>query len=134
MSKQTRPPRRPISKKKPYSLPWLREKEIYYFCLQYNDWKKRLSSIQFNGSHDEWSDPTGEEAVTRVMCERNMKIVEDACKMVYPEEWKLLLKGVTDQKVTWDNLKLMYDFKCGKNRYYEYKHMVYYLVSQKDRV
>ena len=123
-------PRWPMSEKHPCYLNEFKEKEMVYFCLQYPDWKRRLNYILLQ----EGKDPTYKEAAIRNMCEQNIKIVEDACKSVYREQWEVLLKGVTDQKSNWYNIKLVHDIKCGKDKYYEYKHMVYYYVSLKDRI
>lgn len=123
-------PRRPSSEKNPYHLNEFREKEIIYFCLQYNDWKKRLNVINLRHS----SNPTEEEACIRNACLENMRIVENACKRAYEAEWELLLKGVTDQGSNWYNFKLLKGMQCGRDRYYELKHEVYYYVSQKDRI
>lgn len=125
-------PRRPLSERSPYHLDEFREKEIIYFCLQYPDWKKRLNDILLRESRDEWSDPTGEEGIERVSYQEKMKIVEDACKHVLPEEWELLLKGVTDSDSNWYNFRLVKGLKCGRDAYYNFKHQVYYYVNLKD--
>ena len=126
-------PRRPLSIKNPYYLEEFKEREIIYYCLQYRGWKKRLNVYNLRTSENEWSDPTGEEAVERTICERNMKIVENACKKVYEKEWELLLQGVTDPDSNWYNYKLVKGLKCGRKTYYDLKHQVYFHVSQKDR-
>ena len=59
-----------------------------------------------------------------------MKIVEDACKKASADEWELLLKGVTDAESNWTNLKMVKGLKCGRDRYYQLKHQVYFYVSQ----
>lgn len=127
-------PKRPTSKKKPYHLEGFREREIIYYCLQYNGWKRRHNEVMLRKSRGEWYDPVQEEGDTRLNYEARMNIVEDACKAVNPEQWELLLKGVTDEDSNWYNFKLVKGLKCGRDKYYEQKHMVYYLVSQKDRV
>ena len=126
-------PRRSLSERNPYYLSEYREREIIYFCLQYNEWKKRLGEILLRKSGGEWSKPTEEEGDERLGCEERMRIVENACKKVSPDEWKLLLLGVTDPDSNWYNHKLVKGFKCGRDKYYMQKHMVYYFVSQKDR-
>lgn len=125
-------PRRPLSEKNSYHLNEFREREIIYFCLQYNYWKRRAKVVVVRNSSDEWNSPTEEEALTIAQCKENMKIVEDACKTAYPEQWELLLKGVTDPDSNWNNLKLVKGLAVGRDKYYELKHHVYYLVSQKD--
>lgn len=123
-------PRRPLSERNPYHLDEFREKEIVYFCYQYDSWKKRLKDIKFIGGTDEWSDPTSKEAIDRINCEQKMKIVENACKRAYPKEWELLLEGVTNPDANFTYLKMMRGFKCGRDRYYSLKHQVYFYVAQ----
>lgn len=127
-------PRRPLSEKNPYHLGEYREREIIYFCFQYPEWKKRVNTLTVRGGSNEWSDPTGDEAVERTIYAKNMQIVEDACKRVSPEEWELLLKGITDSESSWYNHKLVKGLKCSRDKYYEQKHIAYYYISQKDRV
>ena len=127
-------PRRPLSEKNPFYLEPFREREIIYFCLQYRGWKQRLNYILIRQSNGEWSKPTEEEGDERVSCEEKMRIVENACKRVSPDEWQLLLQGVTDPDSNWYNFKLVKGLKCGRDAYYDMKHQVYFYVSQKDRV
>lgn len=131
---RSKAPKRPTSTKKPYHLEEFREKEIIYFCLQYKGWKRRHNEVMLRKSHGEWSKPTEDEGDERLSVEDKMRIIEDACKAVNPEQWGLLLQGVTDEDSNWYNFKLVKGLKCGRDKYYEQKHMVYYLVSQKDRV
>ena len=127
-------PRRPLSERNPYHLDTYREREIIYFCLQYKGWKRKLNSIGMKGSSNEWSDPTSKEAIERVIFSKNVKIVEDACIKTYPEEWELLLQGITDPDSNWYNFSLMKGMQCGKDKYYNLKHKAYYYISLKDRV
>ena len=127
-------PRRPLSEKNAYHLDKYREMEIYYFCLQYDGWKKRLNEIRFKGSSDEWCDVTGEEAVERVMLERKISMVEEACLRADPENSAFLLKGVTDPLSTFNNFKLVKGIKCGRDKYYTLKHKVYFLISQEKHL
>lgn len=127
-------PRRPLSKDNPLYLDEFKEREIIYFCLQYNGWRKKLNHYKLLKSHGEWSDPTGNEAVERAALERNMRIIENACKIASDDEWFLLLNGITDPDSNWYNYKLVKGLKCGRDKYYELKHQVYFLVAQKDRV
>lgn len=83
-------------------------------------------------SSDEWESPTEEEAMILAQCKTNMNIIEEACKESCPDSWELLLKGVTDPDSNWYNLKLVGELDYGRDKYYDLKHHVYYLVSQKD--
>lgn len=65
-----------LSKKNLYYIPKFKRLELKYFCLQYPEWKKFLASIGKRGSTDEFSDPTGEEAVRRVLYSRNIEAID----------------------------------------------------------
>ena len=125
-------PRRPLSERSPYHLDEFREREIIYFCLQYPGWRKKLNHYKLLRSQGEWSDPVGDEATERAMLERNMKIVEDACKRVSEDQWNLILNGVTDPDSNWYNFKSIKGLKCGRDAYYNFKHQVYFYVNLKD--
>lgn len=127
-------PRRPLSPKNPYHLDNYREREIIYFCLQYDYWKTRGSIIVVRKSKDEWNSATEMEAIKVANCSRNAEIIENACKQVNPEQWELLLEGLTNPNCNWYNFDMIKGLNCSKRAYYVQKHKVYFIVAQKDRV
>lgn len=127
-------PRRPLSPKNPYHLETYREREIIYFCLQYRYWKRRGSIVVVRKSKDEFNSATETEAIKIANCSRNAELIENACKQVNPEQWTLLLEGITNPDTNWYNFDLIKGLRCSKRAYYIQKHMVYYIVSQKDPI
>lgn len=127
--------RHKLSKKNPYRLESrYREYELIYFCLQYPEWKKRLASLSVHGSEDEWSDPTGEEAVERAILSAKIDMVERAVRDAAEDLYIYLLKGVTEN-LSYTNLKTYHNMPCSSERYFRLRHKVYYLLSQeKQRV
>ncbi len=128
--------RHKLSKKNPYRLESrFREYELIYFCLQYPEWKKRLITLTIKGSEDEWSDPTGEEAVERASLKEKIEMVERCVlKAAGDELYFYMLKGITEG-TSYTNLKTYQGMKCSSDRYFAVRHKVFYLLSQeKQRV
>lgn len=99
---------------------------------------KYLASLSVHGTEDEWSDPTGEEAVERAMLSAKIDMVEravrDAVRDAAEDLYIFLLKGVTEN-LSYTNLKTYYNMPCSSERYFRLRHKVYYLLSQeKQRV
>lgn len=125
--------RHKLSKKNPYRLESrFREYELIYFCLQYPEWKKRLASLSVRGTEDEWSDPTGEEAVERAMLSTKIDMVEKAVRDAAGDLYIFLLKGITEN-LSYTNLKTYYNMPCSSDRYFRLRHKVYYLLSQEKQ-
>ena len=127
--------RHKLSKKNPYRLESrYREYELIYFCLQYPEWKRKLSTLSVHGTEDEWSDPTGEEAVERAILSAKIDMVEKAVRDAAGDLYIFLLKGVTEN-LSYTNLKTYHNMPCSSERYFRLRHKVYYLLSQeKQRV
>lgn len=125
--------RHKLSKKNPYRLESrFREYELIYFCLQYPEWKKRLASLSVRGTEDEWSDPTGEEAVERAILSAKIDMVERAVRDAAEDLYIYLLKGVTEN-LSYTNLKTYHNMPCSSERYFRLRHKVYYLLSQEKQ-
>ena len=123
--------RHKLSTKNPYRLESrYREYELIYFCLQYPEWKKRLITLSVRGTEDEWSDPTGQEAVERAMLKRKMLLVEEATlKAAGDELYFYLLKGVTEG-ASYNYLKTRLSMPCSSDRYFAIRHKMFYILSQ----
>ena len=105
-----------------------RRLELEHFCYQYKEWKKYLKDITFKGTQDEWSDPTAEEAIKRVIYEDNIKLVEDCCKAADETIWQYLLIAVTDEDISYEGL-LNRGLPCGRRYFYERLRRVYSIMS-----
>ena len=125
--------RHKLSKKNPYRLESrYREYELIYFCLQYPEWKRRLNTLSVHGTEDEWSDPTGEEAVERAMLSAKIDMVERAVRDAAGDLYIYMLKGITEN-LSYTNLKTYHNMPCSSERYFRLRHKVYYLLSQEKQ-
>ena len=122
-----------LSKKSPYYISKHRRLELVHFCLQYPEWKGYLSSIKCRGSQDEFSDPTGEEAVRRVLYSRNVETIEVAARIAGADIYEYLLLSVTED-VSFPTLKTKYDIPCGADLFYNRYHKFWFILSQKEHM
>lgn len=128
--------RHKLSEKNPYRLESkFREYELIYFCLQYPEWKKRLATMRFKGSEDEWSDPTGDEATERALLKEKIALVEKVVlETAGSDLYIYLLKGITEG-MPFTKLKTYLNMPCSSDRYFKLRHKAYFLLSQeKQRV
>lgn len=120
-----------LSKKNPYYISKFKRLELKYFCLQYPEWKKFLASIGKRGTTDEFSDPTGEEAVRRVLYSRNVEAIEAAARIAGADIYEYLLLSVTED-ISFPTLKTKYDIPCGADLFYNRYHKFWFILSQKE--
>lgn len=130
---------RPLNHSK-YGISKNRFKELYYWCLQYNEWKDELKyktdtvrSVEitdmpvYHGN----GDATQQLAVRRMELEKNCQMVEQAAMEADSEIYQYLIKAVTDEDVTYRYLQMIMGIPCGKKMYYDRRRKFYWLLSQK---
>ena len=122
-----------LSKKNPYYISKFRRMELKYFCLQYPEWKKYLATIGKRGTSDEYSDPTGDEAVKRVIFSERLQQVERACMIAGSDIYKFLLMAVTED-LSYVNLRTMYDIPCSPDLFYDRYHKFWFVLSQEKHM
>ena len=130
---------RPLNYKK-YNISGKRFKELYYFCLQYTEWKDELKynsdtlkSIQVTDmptGHD-IGDPTQKLAIRRIQLEENCKLIEQTVLDTDKEIAVYLLKAITDENITYRYLKMVMGIPCSRNTYYERRHKFYWLLDKR---
>ena len=120
-----------LSRKNPYYISKNRRLELKYFCLQYREWKSYLSDFYLRYGTDEFSDPTGEEAIRRKTLLENIALINEISKIAGGEISEYLFKAVTED-LSYVNLKTVYYIPCSKDYYYERYHKFWYLLSQKE--
>lgn len=130
---------RPLNRNK-YGISKNRFRELYYWCLQYNDWKDELrykvDTVKSIGitdipiTHDN-GDPTQQLAFRRVRLENNCKLIEQTAIETDPDIYPYLIKAVTDPDVTYRYLKLIMGIPCSHNTYYDRRRRFYWLLSKK---
>lgn len=130
---------RPLNHSK-YGISRNRFRELYYWCLQYNEWKDELRyktdtmrSIEITDmptAHN-GSDATQQLAIRRVQLARNCELIEQTAQEVGPDIYQYLLKAVTNEDVTYRYLKMIMNIPCGKKMYYDRRRKFYWMLDQK---
>lgn len=131
---------RPLNREK-YGVSKNRFQELYYWCLQYQEWKEELRnrtdtvrSVNLSDlpkSRKGGSDPTQQLAFRRVQLEQNCRIIEQTAAEADPDISKYLIKAVTEENVTFQYLRMVMDMPCGKKMYYDRRRKFYWLLDQK---
>lgn len=130
---------RPLSHSK-YGISGNRFRELYYWCLQYNEWKDELRyktdtvrSIEITDmptAHN-GSDATQQLAIRRVQLARNCELIEQTALETDPDIYQYLLKAVTDENVSYRYLEMIMGIPCSRNTYYDRRRKFYWLLSQR---
>lgn len=122
-----------------YGISRNRFKELYYWCLQYNEWKDELryevdtvGPIGMTGmpSVRGCGNPTQRLAIRRMQLEENCRLVEQTAIEADPGLYEYILKAVTDEDVTFRYLKLVMGIPCSHNTYYDRRRRFYWLLDQ----
>lgn len=130
---------RPLNHSK-YGISKNRFKELYYWCLQYDEWKDELKykmdtvrSVEITdmpASHQN-GDATQHLAIRRAELDHNCKLIEQTINETDPELSQYLMKAVTDENITYRYLKMIMGIPCCKDVYYDRRRKFYWLLSQK---
>ena len=129
---------RPLNHSK-YGISKNRFWELYYWCLQYGEWKDELKyktdtvrSMEITDmpiSHSTW-DVTQQLAIRRSMLEHNCQLIEQTAIEADPDIYQYLLKAVTED-VPYRYLDMIMNIPCSRNTYYDRRRKFYWLLSQK---
>lgn len=124
-----------------YGISKHRFRELYYWCLQYNEWKDELKyktdTVKAVEAHDMpmgsacIGNPTEALAMRRARLEENCHIIEQTAIETDPDLYQYILKAVTDEDVTYRYLSLIMGIPCSHNTYYERRRKFYWILNQK---
>lgn len=129
---------RSLNKNK-YKIGNYRFRELYYFCLQYNEWleelrEKRnpLKGIEYSGAHASGmpSNQTMNIAINCADLSHKCTSIETAAKMADPELFEYIIYAVTNENVTFDFLKVRKNIPCERDRYYNSRRKFYYNLDR----
>ena len=110
---------------------------VYHFALQYNDWVaeyKTLAGINAlsgdapGGSGP--SDPTAVQAVKLSELYDKISLVEKCVRLTDESLYRYILKGVTQENVTYNYLERTMRIPCSRGTYYSLRRKFYYLLNQ----
>lgn len=125
---------------KKYGISPNRFRELYYFCLQYNEWKDELTykcdtvkSVKITdmpGAH-QTSDDTELLATRRAELSRKCELIEQTAIEAGADLYQYIIKAVTNEGITYNYLSAVMDIPCGKDMYYDRRRKFYWLLSKK---
>lgn len=132
---------RTLNKSK-YNISNYRFRELYYFCLQYEEWKEILKEIrnplkgmQYSGmpSSGVCSNPTESIAIECAEYSYKCSLIEQAAKEADPELYKYILFAVTNEGISFKYLKAKMNMPCERDRYYDSRRKFYFFLDKNIR-
>lgn len=133
---------RPLNQIK-YGISKNRFLELYYWCLQYGEWKKELKylintvgAMEINDitTSKNSGDSTQKLAMRRGMLEQNCQLIEQTTIEADSDIYQYILKAVTEEEVTYQYLKLIMEIPCGKDMYYDRRRKFYWLLDKRKKM
>lgn len=123
-----------------YNISRSRYRELYYFCLQYDERKKEMEELRYlsppksdgmpRGSGT--SNPTERNGMRAAKLAFENQIMEQAATESSLELSPWILKAAK-YDLKFDYLHLCEGMPCGKNEFQKLRHKFYYILDQKKR-
>lgn len=123
-----------------YNISRSRYRELYYFCLQYDERKKKMEELRYpsppksdgmpRGSGI--SNPTERNGMMAACLSLENKIMEQAAVEASADLYPWILKAAK-YDLKFDYLHLCEGMPCGKNEFQKLRHKFYYILDQKKR-
>lgn len=115
-------------------------KHAISWCLCYPLWKKELESLPDASKAIDYAkdkvqtsndyDATAELAFKRVELEHKVNILETTAKIVAPDMYEWIIKGVTEENMRVEDL-IAQGMPCSKNVYFRLRQQFYHLISKR---
>ena len=131
---------RSLNKKK-YGISKNRFHELYYHCLQYDEWKTKIRELQctLRGmqygkiamSGNAITSSTEEAAIECAELSAKCDVIELTAKEADNELYEYLLEAVTHKGVTYKYLSARKRIPCGPDRFYDRRRKFYWLLDKK---
>ena len=116
-----------------------RFRELYYFCLQYNEWRERLkesrnplNGMQYSGMPGSGvpGDPTMRAGIESAELSKKIDMVIHAAKKADPELYDYIIYAATNENITFKYLKNQMGIPCESDRYYDRRRKFYFYLDQ----
>lgn len=130
---------RPLNPKK-YCISNNRFRELYYFCLQYQEWKDELEYLKPEYRETELSgmpggggisNPVQDMGIRRAELSKRCELIEQTAIEADPDIYQYIIKAVTNEKITFKYLKMIMGIPCERDMYYDRRRRFYWLLSKK---
>lgn len=125
---------------KKYGLSKNRFRELYYYCLQYEEWQDELKhNIDTVGTStiDDMPKGSNNTNATEKLVIRRSRLLEQ-CKLLEQtaietdsELYQYILKAVTTEYINYNYLQTIMNIPCSRNTFYDRRRKFYYLLSKK---
>ena len=111
-----------------------------YYALRYTEWlneynglKDSVGAVAYDGMPHGTTPgkPTERLAIRRAELMKRMELIEQTAIEADADLYQYILKAVTNEDVTFHNLKLFMDIPCEKDVFYDRRRRFYWLLAQK---
>ena len=111
-----------------------------YYAMRYNDLKEEykdlgngLRSVNMDGMpHGKNAgQPTESVAMRMTEIQEKIELIEKTAVEADPDLAEYILKAVTNEYVTFHQLKILTDMPCEREMYYDRRRKFYWLLAQK---
>lgn len=127
-----------------YNISNYRFRELFYFCLQYEEWKEALKEmrnplkgLQYSGMPSSCSgipgNPTEKIGIASAELSHKCALIEAAARAADPELYEYIIFAVTHENITFKYLKAQKNIPCERDRYYNSRRKFYYVLDKKMR-
>ena len=122
-----------------YNISNYRFRELYYFCLQYNEWRETLKqkhntlqATKYSGmpSSGHISNQTENHGIECAELSNKCAAVEAAARMADSELYDYIIYAVTHENITFNFLKMQKDIPCERDRYYNSRRKFYFMLDK----
>jgi hypothetical protein len=130
-----------LSTKNPYYLTKHRFYEVYHYAMQYQEWKdeyrtteQTVRGIAYDGVKVKSSgsgDALERVAIRLTELSEKIEMLEAVAKETDKDLSEYILRGVTDEQVTYDYLSMVLHIPCSRNTYYSLRRKFYWLLSER---
>ena len=128
-----------VLNKAKYKISNFRFRELYYFCLQYEEWREELKNKRnpLKGTKYSGMPTTGAPGNSTmhaaIACEelsRKCEKIEAAAMAADPELYEYIIFAVTHENITFNYLKTQKDIPCERDRYYDSRRKFYFYLDK----
>ena len=130
-----------LSTKNPYYLTKHRFYEVYHYAMQYQEWKdeyrtteQTMRGIAYDGVKVKSSgsgDALERVAIRLTELSEKIEMLEAVAKETDKDLSEYILRGVTDEQVTYNYLSMVLHIPCSRNTYYSLRRKFYWLLSDR---
>lgn len=122
-----------------YSLPRETFMAVYRYALLYPQWKLRMEALEDTSRAIRYDidkvqtsiegSPTEDAAMRIAEIKDKMRPIEEAAKRAGDDLSGYILRGVTEEGVTYEYLRSKYGMPCGEQQYYRRRRYFYFLLA-----